>query len=90
MRVVEIVPVIVFWSSDLITMVDVMLEIFRVDWCVSVLFYCRDWTGRQDPTPEPGESSYYLYVLIEIDRQLVWIRPGLHLRFGFSERTCVK
>ena len=36
-----IVPVIVFSSSDVWWTV---LEIFRVDWCVSVLFYCRDWT----------------------------------------------
>ena len=36
-----IVLVIVFSSSDLWWTV---LEIFRVDWCVSVLFYCRDCT----------------------------------------------
>ena len=36
-----IVPVVVFSSSDVWWTV---LEIFRVDWCVSVLFCCRDWT----------------------------------------------
>ena len=43
-----IIPVVVFSSSDVWWTV---LEIFRVDWCVSVLFCCRDWT-----------YSYYLCV----------------------------